>query len=208
MANVRADLRDDKTSRSELTSKYISTPSESSLADVEMGSDERSNAEMDQMLEEFEAAQRKRDRATVGGETCVVPFENGHNNAPFPQSGNHTPRQDDVEEIEQGALPPRERDLEQRVRHSVKTHCRIHANPRARRNSEAPLHGKTSTERTGPSPLQRTSRQRTPRNAPQLMKSAPSRVPLNRALRGGLDGQATERAPPAWNRCCTGKCVE
>ena len=71
--------------------------------------------------------------AIVGGETGVSPFEDGdrHNNAPFPHSGNHTPGQDEVEEIEQGALPPRERDLEQGVRHSVKTHCRIHANPQS-----------------------------------------------------------------------------
>ena len=42
------------------------------------------------MLEEFEAARRKRDGATVGGETGVAQFEDGHNNAPLPQSGNHT----------------------------------------------------------------------------------------------------------------------
>ena len=128
--NVRADLRDDKTSRR--TDQHISTPSESSLADVEIGRDEWSNTEMDQMLEEFETAQRKRDRAIVGGETGVAPFEDGHNNAPFPPCGNHhTPGQDEVEEIEQGTLPPREQDLEQGVRHSVKTHCRIHANPQS-----------------------------------------------------------------------------
>ena len=101
--NVRADLRDDKTSRSVLTST-------SCLADVELGRDEWSNAETDQMLEEFEAARRKRHRAIVGGETGVSTFEYGHNNAPFPQSGNHTPGQLQVEEIEHGALPPRERD--------------------------------------------------------------------------------------------------
>ena len=83
------------------------------------------------MLEEFEAARRKRDGAIVGGETGVSPLEDGHNNAPFPRSGNHTPGQDEVEEIEQGALPPRERDLEQGVRHSVQTHRRIHANPQS-----------------------------------------------------------------------------
>ena len=82
---------------------------------------------MDQMFEEFEAARRKRDGATVGGETGVSAFEDGHHNAPFPQSGNHAARQDETEQIEQGALPPRERDFEQGVRHSIKA---------ARRNSD------------------------------------------------------------------------
>ena len=55
----------------------------------------------------------------------------GHNNAPYPQSGNHTQDKTRLEKIEQGALPLRERDLEHGVRHFVKTHCRTHANPQS-----------------------------------------------------------------------------
>ena len=41
------------------------------------------------MFKELEAARCERDGAIVGGETGVAPFEDGHNDAPFPQSWNH-----------------------------------------------------------------------------------------------------------------------
>ena len=116
--NVRVDLRDDKTSRNELTQHPIGIL----LADVEMGRDERSNAEMDQMLEEFEAARLKRDGAIVGGETGVAPCEDGHNNAPFPQSGKTR-----LKKLSKARCHQRTLNKE----HGTPSRRRIHANPQS-----------------------------------------------------------------------------
>lgn len=42
----------------------------------------------------------KRNVAIIGGETGVALFEDGHQDAAIPESGHHTPREDDIEEIE------------------------------------------------------------------------------------------------------------
>ena len=58
--------------------KVSNTPSESALALVEVGRDERSNAKMGRIFEELKAAWRERTRTNVGNEIDVVPFEHGH----------------------------------------------------------------------------------------------------------------------------------
>ena len=110
------------------------------------------------MLEDFEAARRKRDRAIIGGKTGVAPFEDGHNNTPFPQSGNLTPGQG-LKILSKGAVTKEILNKENGT--PSRPTAESTQTPRARRNfdaligpSKVPPDGKTSTEKIGPSPLQ------------------------------------------------------
>ena len=49
-----------------------------------------------------------RDGAKIGGQRRVHAFENRNHNVALPQSGNHTPGEDEVEEVDKYRLPQRE----------------------------------------------------------------------------------------------------
>ena len=55
---------------------------------------------MDQVLEDFEATTGERNGAKVGGQGWVPTLEDGNHNAALPRSGDHSPREDEIEEVE------------------------------------------------------------------------------------------------------------
>ena len=51
------------------------------------------------MLEKLETTGSKGDGTVVGRNRSIATFEDGHHDAAFPQRGNCTPREDEVEEV-------------------------------------------------------------------------------------------------------------
>ena len=111
----------------ERTDENIRAPSETTLTLIKLRRDVRSNTVEYQMLEKLETTGSKGDGTVVGRNRSIATFEDGHHDAAFPQRGNCSPREDEVEEVEKGRLPPREWNLEQGVRNSIEAHSRIDA---------------------------------------------------------------------------------
>ena len=59
-------------------------------------------------VSELETTGAKGDGVVVGRNRSIALFEHGHHDAAFPHRGNCTPREDEVEEVKKGRLPPRE----------------------------------------------------------------------------------------------------
>ena len=115
----------------ERTDQNIRAPSETTLTLIELGRDVRSKTVKYQMLEKLETTEGKGDGAVVGRNRSIATFQDGHHDAAFAHRGNSTPRENEVEEVKKGRLPPREWNLEQGVRNSVEAHSRIDAHPQS-----------------------------------------------------------------------------
>ena len=141
--------------------------------------------------------QTRCSKSLIGGETGVSPFWTGTTMLRIHRVGT-THRQDEVEEIEQGALPPSQRDLEHGgVRHFVKTHCRIHANPQS-----GPQLTKSDPSRV---PGNRAPREGP--DGPAKCVELSTRQPVDCELkkrRHDLAGEILLVAWTRWNCCCVG----